>query len=64
MIDHESHLRSILESQRKLATEITELNNALSMRKEQFAKQQGIVEYLTANGISPEENERTELPQK
>jgi hypothetical protein len=62
MIDHESHLRSILESQRVLANEMTELNNALSLRKEQFTKQQGIIEYLTANGIRPEENEKTELP--
>lgn len=62
MIDHEAHLKSILETQRKLATEITELNNILSSKREQYTKLQGIVEYLTSNGIKPEENEKTELP--
>lgn len=58
MIDHEKHLRDILQNQRSLSTEIQDLNNILSVKKEQFAKLQGIVEYLTANGISPEENEK------
>lgn len=62
MIDHEKHLKTILETQRKLATEINELNNTLSIKKEQFTKYQGIVEYLTSNGVKPEENEMAELP--
>lgn len=57
MIDHESHLRKILEEQRLLSAEIQEMSNALNFKKEQFMKMQGIVEYLTANGIKPEENE-------
>lgn len=61
MIDHESHLRNILETQKKLVNEISELSNILSSKKEQFTKLQGIVEYLTSNGIKPEENEKTEL---
>jgi len=60
MIDHETHLRQILDNQKKLSTEIQELNNVLSMKREQFMKMQGIVEYLTANGIKPEENEKVE----
>lgn len=61
MIDHESHLKQILESQRKLSSEINELSNVLSVKREQFAKLQGIVEYLTSNGIKIEENEKVEL---
>ena len=62
MIDHEKHLKMILETQKKLADEINELNNTISIKKEQFTKYQGIVEYLTSNGVKPEENEMTELP--
>lgn len=60
MIDHEAHLKQIIDNQKKLSTEIQELNNILSMKREQFMKMQGIVEYLTANGIKPEENEKVE----
>lgn len=58
MIDHEKHLTEILQNQKNLANEIQELNNIISMKREQFAKLQGIVEYLTANGIKPEQNEQ------
>lgn len=64
MIDHESHLRTILEDQKKLSSEIQELNGILSVKREQFMKLQGIVEYLTANGIRPEENEKVEETEK
>ena len=65
MINHESHLKSILETQRTLSNEMTELNNILSSKRQEFTKLQGIVEYLTSNGITPEaaapeENEKTE----
>lgn len=60
MIDHEKHLRDILQNQKDLSNEIQDLTNILSVKKEQFAKLQGIVEYLTANGIKPEENEKVE----
>lgn len=63
MIDHETHLKQILESQKTLSNEIQEFSNLLTLKKEQFLKLQGIVEYLTANGIKPEENEKVELPQ-
>jgi hypothetical protein len=61
MIDHESHLKQILENQRSLSSEINELSNVLSVKREQFTKLQGIVEYLSANGIKLEENEKVEL---
>lgn len=60
MIDHEAHFKNILEDQKKLSNEIQELSNILSAKKEQFFKLQGIVEYLSANGIKPEENEKVE----
>ena len=57
MIDHETHLKQIFESQRKLSNEISELTNVLNIKREQYIKMQGIVEYLTANGIKVEESE-------
>ena len=63
MIDHETHLKQIFESQRKLSNEISELSNVLNIKREQYIKMQGIVEYLTANGIKLEENENVELSQ-
>ena len=63
MIDHETHLKQIFESQRKLSNEISELSNVLNIKREQYTKMQGIVEYLTANGIKLEENETVELSQ-
>ena len=33
MIDHEKHLREVLEVQKKLSNEITELNNIISVKK-------------------------------
>lgn len=60
MIDHESHFKKILEDQKTLSAEIQELNNTLNFKKEQFFKLQGIVEYLSANGIKPQENEQIE----
>jgi hypothetical protein len=62
MIDHENHLKTILETQKKLIGEINDLSSILSAKKEQYTKYQGIVEYLTSNGVKPEENEMTELP--
>ena len=57
MIDHETHLKQIFESQRKLSNEISELSNVLNIKREQYTKMQGIVEYLTANGVKVEESE-------
>lgn len=64
MIDHETHLKQILENQKTLSNEIQDLNNVLAIKKEQFLKLQGIVEYLSANGIKPEVNEQVELPEE
>jgi len=63
MIDHETHLKEIVESQRTLSNEINELTNLLNMKKEQFLKLQGIVEYLSSNGIKLEDSEQIQPPQ-
>ena len=63
MIDHESHLKQVVENQRQLSNEINELTNILTAKREQFSKLQGIYEYLTANGIKLQENEKVELPE-
>lgn len=60
MIDHESHLKQVIANQRTLASEIQELNTTIAIKKEQFLKLQGIVEYLEANGIKPESNEQVD----
>jgi hypothetical protein len=63
MIDHEAHLRQILETQKTLLNEIQNLSNTLGEKKEQFIKLQGIVEYLSSNGITTQENEKVEAIQ-
>ena len=60
MIDHEAHLKQIFENQKTLSTDIQELNNVLTVKREQFLKLQGIVEYLSANGIKVEQPEQAE----
>jgi hypothetical protein len=64
MIDHEAHLKQIFENQKTLSTEIQELNNVLNVKREQYMKLQGIVEYLSANGIKVEQPEQTEQVEK
>ena len=64
MIDHEAHLKQIFENQKTLSTEIQELNNVLTVKREQFLKLQGIAEYLSANGIKVEQPEQTEQVEK
>ena len=49
MTNHEENLKQILETQKNLANEIQELNNLLLLKKEQYLKLQGIVEYFSAN---------------
>jgi hypothetical protein len=58
MIDHETHLKQVLESRKILSNEINDLNNSLNIKKEQFLKLQGIIEYLSSNGIKLEEPEQ------
>ena len=64
MIDHETHLKNIIEAQRELAKELNELNNIMASKKEQFSKYQGIVEYLTGNGIKLPEDAKVNSEEK
>jgi hypothetical protein len=44
------HLKSAIEEQEKLISEINELNNIIITKKESALKLQGIIEYLTQMG--------------
>lgn len=57
MTDHETNLKQILNEQKSILNEIQDLNNTLTIKKEQFLKLQGIVEYLSANGVKPQNSE-------
>ena len=57
MIDHKVHLQNILKEQSSLSQEISQLNALLANKRELFLKYQGITEYLTANGVKPDEEE-------
>lgn len=53
MIEQQQHLTSALNQQKVLATEIQELNNTLAIKREQFLKLQGVVDYLLQLGVTP-----------
>jgi hypothetical protein len=48
-MNFEDDLKKVLENQKILASEIQDLNNTLMIKREQFLKFQGIVEYLSSN---------------
>lgn len=56
----EEHLKSALEQQKVLVNEIQELNNTMIIKKEQFLKLQGIIEYLNSIGVSVDDQEVSE----
>ena len=58
-MNFEDDLKKALENQKILASEIQDLNNTLIIKKEQFLKFQGIVEYLTGNGVILTQQETT-----
>ena len=51
MKEQQQHLETILKQQKDLAVEIQELNTTVAIKKEQFLKLQGIVEYLNSLGV-------------
>lgn len=63
MIDHETHLKQVIRDQKTLANEINDLTNVLNLKKEQFFKLQGIVDYLHSNGIKLEESDQFQSQQ-
>jgi hypothetical protein len=52
MTEQQQHLKTVIENQKQLIDEITELNNVLAAKKETAIKYQGVIEYLTQNGVS------------
>jgi hypothetical protein len=52
MIDQQQHLKNIIEAQKTLINEITELNNTIALKKELALKYQGVIEYLTSTGVA------------
>jgi cbb3-type cytochrome oxidase cytochrome c subunit len=52
MTEQQNHLKSIIEQQKTLISEINDLNSTLAIKKENFTKLQGIVEYLTSLGVT------------
>jgi hypothetical protein len=65
MIDQQQDLKNIIEAQKTLINEITELNNTITLKKELALKYQGVIEYLTSTGVAlPEfEEPSTEIDQ-
>lgn len=61
MTEQQQHLSNIVKQQKTLASELQELNNSIAVKREQFLKLQGIVEYLTANGVTLEEPEQNTI---
>jgi len=58
MTDKQQDLKNSIENQKNLINEINELSNTISVKKELALKYQGIIEYLTASGVTlPIENE-------
>lgn len=63
MTEDQQNLTNAIESQRKLISEINELNNAINVRKEAGLKLQGIIEYLQSRGVTlPEPEKVTQQP--
>lgn len=57
MIKQQQDLKNIIENQKTLINEITDLNNTIAMKKELALKCQGIIEYLTGSGVTLPESE-------
>lgn len=51
MTEQQNHLQDILNQQKELVNEINEINRVLTVKREQFLKLQGVVEYLNQIGI-------------
>lgn len=56
MNDQQEHLKKVIENQKQLIMELNELNNQIVTKRESILKYQGIVEYLTGNGVTLPEN--------
>lgn len=61
MNDQQQHLTNILDQQKALISEIQELNNTIMMKREQFLKLEGVVEYLSQLGVTLEDQVPVEI---
>lgn len=63
MTEQQEHLKTCVDQQRELVTEIQNLNNQLTTKRELALKLQGIIEYLTGQGVTlleePQESQET-----
>jgi hypothetical protein len=59
MTDQQNHLKSLLDQRNNLNSEIANLNNTLSAKREMFLKIQGVVEYLSEIGVTLPENQES-----
>ena len=59
----QDHLKNAIGQQRQLVEKINQLNNELSVYKEQALKLQGIIEYLRGLGVSVEEEQQVITPE-
>jgi hypothetical protein len=61
MNEQQQHLTNILDQQKALISEIQELNNTIMMKREQFLKLEGVVEYLSQLGVTLEDQVPVEI---
>lgn len=52
MTEQQEHLKKAFENQKQLIMEVNELNNQILTKRESILKYQGIIEYLTGNGVT------------
>jgi hypothetical protein len=73
MTEQQEHLKTCVEQQRQLITEIRDLEAQATQRRETATKLQGIIEYLTGQGVKlddetpdapPEETSAASIPTK
>ena len=57
MDTHQKNLESLVEQRNNVMQELDKMQNQLNLKKEQFLKIQGAIEYLTQIGISLPEPE-------
>jgi hypothetical protein len=61
MNEQQQHLTNILDQQKALISEIQELNNTIMMKREQFLKLEGVVEYFSQLGVTLEDHVPVEI---
>jgi hypothetical protein len=61
MTEQQQHLQTAIDNQKSLIAEVNELNNAIIIKKEAIIKYQGIIEYLTGNGVKLPETQSEEV---